>query len=113
MIDLICTRTCSTCRKAVDLLKAEGIAFTYREYTKDPLSEAEIRAVLAKLGLGPKDVLRARDAKANGLDGSEPDEALIQAMAATPRLLQRPIGILGDRAVVGRPVERLLELVGR
>ena len=107
MIELICAATCGTCRKAVALLNEKGIEHRYREYSREPLSEKEIRSVLRKLGLRPRDVLRKNDL---GFTGEEPDGELIAAMARHPTLLQRPIGILGDKAVVGRPPERLLEL---
>jgi len=94
------------------LLNERGIAHTYREYTKDPLSAEEIRDVLGKLGVGPRDVLRTRDANKAGLTGEESDDELIEHMASNPRLLQRPIGIVGDRAALGRPIEQLLQLVG-
>jgi arsenate reductase len=93
------------------LLNEKGISHTYREYTQEPLSVAELQDVLAWLGCGPRDVLRGRDAKKAGLSGSESDEELIALMAENPRLLQRPIGVVGDKAVVGRPPENLLELV--
>ena len=93
------------------MLNEHGIEHTYREYTKDPLSADEIRDVLDKLGVGPRDVLRGRDAKKHGLTGDESDDALIAKMAEFPRLLQRPIGVLGDKAVVGRPADALLALV--
>ena len=93
------------------MLKEHGIAYTYREYTKDPLDEAELRDVFAKLGKSPRDLLRSRDAKKAGLTGDEPDDELITLMAGNPRLLQRPIGVVGDKAAVGRPVENLLTLV--
>jgi arsenate reductase len=67
--------------------------------------------VLAKLGVGPRAVLRGRDAKKAGLSGQESDDALIALMAQNPRLLQRPIGVVGDKAVIGRPAEALLALV--
>ena len=92
------------------MLNEHGIAHTYREYTKEPLSEAELRDVLAKLGVGPKDVLRKRDANKAGLTGNESDDQLIALMAENPRLLERPIGVLGDRAAVGRPPENLLSI---
>ncbi|MCB9668259.1 MAG: arsenate reductase (glutaredoxin) [Alphaproteobacteria bacterium] len=92
------------------MLDERGLAYTYREYTKDPLSEREIREVLAKLGVGPRAVLRSADAKKNGIPDDLDDDGLIAAMADNPRLLQRPIGVKGDRAVVGRPAEALLEL---
>ena len=90
------------------MLDERGIEYRYREYNREPLSEKEIRDVLRKLGLRPRDVLRKNDL---GFTGDEPDKELIAAMARHPTLLQRPIGVLGDRAVVGRPPERLLELV--
>jgi arsenate reductase len=92
------------------LLNEHDISHTYREYTKEPLSTDEIREVLSKLGCGPRDVLRGRDAKKAGLSGSESDDELIALMADNPRLLQRPIGIVGDKAAVGRPPENLLSL---
>ena len=93
------------------MLNEKGLAHTYREYTKDPLSEAEIREVLRKLDMGPREVLRSRDASKHGIGADLDDDALIAAMAVHPRLLQRPIGVCGDRAVVGRPPEALLSLV--
>jgi arsenate reductase (glutaredoxin) len=90
------------------LLNEKGIEHRYREYTREPLSEMEIRDVLRKLGLRPRDVLRKNGL---GFTGEEPDDKLIAAMARHPTLLQRPIGVVGDRAVVGRPPERLLELL--
>ena len=93
------------------MLNEHGVEFVYREYTKDPLSEAEIRAVLAKLGCSANAVLRRRDAKKAGLTGVESEDDLVALMAENPRLLQRPIGIVGDRAVVGRPPENLLGIM--
>jgi arsenate reductase len=93
------------------LLNDEGIEFTYREYTQDPLSESEIRDVLGKLGMGPRDVLRSRDANKAGLSGAESDDRLIELMANNPRLLQRPIGVVGSKAAVGRPAEQLLTIL--
>ena len=93
------------------MLNENGIEHTYREYTKDPLSEDEIRSVLSKLGVGPRDVLRKRDATKAGLNGSETDDQLIALMADNPRLIERPIGVVEDRAAVGRPPENLLGLV--
>lgn len=93
------------------MLEDRGIEFTYREYRKNPLSRAELEDVLGKLGVGPRDVLRGRDAKKLGLGGDETDAQLLSLMAENPTLLQRPIGVVGKRAVVGRPPEALLELV--
>jgi len=94
------------------LLDEKGVAYRYREYTEEPLDEAEIRRVLGLLGVSPKAVLRKNDRAAQdlGLTGEEDDDTLIAYMAEHPTLLQRPIGVAGQRAVVGRPPERLLEL---
>lgn len=96
------------------MLKDHGIEYRYREYTQDPLTEDELRDVLGKLGLPASAVLRKREKirRELGLTGDEDDDVLVPHMAAHPTLLQRPIGVLGDRAVLGRPAEALLELVG-
>ena len=95
------------------MLDAEGVAYRYRETSREPLSVEEVRGVLTKLGVRPRDVLRRRDKayRELGLDGVEADEVLIAHMAEHPTLLQRPIVVDGDRAVVGRPVENVLELL--
>lgn len=112
MIELICRKTCSTCRKAVALLDERGVRYRYREYTEEPLSKAELERVLGLLGVSARDVVRKNDAayKALGLTGQESDAKLLALMIEHPTLLQRPIGVKGQRAVVGRPPERLLEL---
>ena len=96
------------------MLKEHDVPFRYREYRKDPLSVDEIETLLAKLGLKPHEVWRKRDRASRelGLDGTESDSELVALMAEHPTLLERPIGVLGERAVVGRPVERLLALAG-
>ncbi len=93
------------------MLKDAGIEHEYREYTEDPLTATELKALFGKLKCGPRDVLRKRDAKTLGLSGDESDAQLIKLMAQHPTLLERPIGIKGRQAVVGRPVENLLELI--
>jgi arsenate reductase len=77
------------------------------------LSVDELRTLFRRLGLQPADVLRRRDKayKALELTGEEDTETLLQHMAEHPTLVERPIGVLGEKAVVGRPPERLLELV--
>jgi len=93
------------------LLKERGFEHTYREYTKEPLTRAEIEEVLATLGVELRDVLRARDAKKAGVDKSDSDDVILDAMAENNRLLQRPILVTDKGARVGRPVENLLEVM--
>ena len=95
------------------MLDEKAIPYRYREYTREPLSEGEIREVLRLLGLSARDLLRTKDAAYAelGLAGETSDDELIRAMAQHPTLVQRPIGRLPGKAVLGRPPERLLELV--
>lgn len=91
------------------MLEDHGVTYRYRDYREQPLPEAELRALLKKLGLAARDVLRAKDAVRHGVDPDAGEAALVAAMAAEPTLLQRPI-LVGPRgAVLGRPVEALLE----
>jgi arsenate reductase len=96
------------------LLDEKGIAYRYREYTRERLSEEEIRDVLRRLGMRARDLLRKNDAayKELGLTGGEPEADLVAAMARHPTLLQRPIGLAGEKAALGRPPENLLALAG-
>ena len=72
----------------------------------------ELKALFAKLGVDPIELLRKNDKayKENGLPVKEPAGKLLVLMAKHPTLLQRPIGVAGKKAVVGRPIENLLEL---
>ena len=94
------------------MLDGKAVPYRYRDYREEPLAEQEIRSVLKKLKLKPREVLRTRDRafKDLGLTGEEPDGQLVSLMAQHPTLLQRPIGVKGSRAVLGRPPESLLEL---
>ena len=94
------------------MLDEKEIPYRYREYTREPLSAQEIRDVLRELGVPARELLRPRDSAYTtlGLTGEEPDSELIRAMAAHPTLMQRPIGRIPGKSVLGRPAERLLEL---
>jgi arsenate reductase (glutaredoxin) len=106
---------CSTCRKLSALLAERGVEYHGIEYHDVGLSEEEIRELLRKSGLGPRDVLRVREplvAELGLLDGDGvSDDELIALIAAHPKLLQRPIAVRGERALLARPVERVLELL--
>ena len=109
-------RTCSTCRKLSELLAERGIDFDRVEYHVEGLPEAKLRELLAKAGARPADVLRRREPLVAelGLDRELPgDDELIALMAEHPVLVQRPIVERGDKAVLARPVERVLEILDR
>ncbi|GAC1485632.1 MAG: arsenate reductase (glutaredoxin) [Solirubrobacteraceae bacterium] len=107
--------TCSTCRSLGVLLAQRGIEFESIEFHVAGLSEGELRAVLAKGSVGPHEWLRRREPLVEELGLDEPgrytDDELIAVIAAHPRLLQRPVVVRGERAVLARPLERVLELL--
>lgn len=93
------------------MLKDRGVDFEYREYRSSPLTREELVEVLGKLGFTPRELLREKDAKKLGLPEDLDGEALLDAMAEQPTLVQRPIAIDGDRAILARPAEELLRLL--
>ncbi len=84
-----------------------------RRFLEEPPTADEVSALLARLGLPPHAVARkdADEYQALRLSDRTPDDELVQAIAQHPRILERPILVAGDRAVVARPPERVLELV--
>ncbi len=107
-------RTCSTCRRLAELLDERGVAFDRVEYHVEGIGQERIRELLAKAGLRPREALRMREPLVAELGLDRPDvgdDELIARMAEHPQLLQRPIVERGDRAVLARPVERVLELL--
>lgn len=111
---LIHNPSCGSSKKGLALLREEGIEPEIRKYaTKGGrLSEAELREIAAKMGdVSPREFLRDKDAEKAGLSPQASDDEVFSAMADNPKLIQRPIGVKGDRAVLGRPNARLLEIV--
>ena len=102
--------TCTTCHKLYRLFEAEGVDFEKVKYHVTGLTEEEIRGLLEKAGITPAEALRMREEGAREL-AAEDDDAIIAAMVERPELLQRPIVVNGDRAVLARPVERVLEIL--
>lgn len=107
-------RTCTTCRKLSALLEERGVEAEKVDYFVDPLDEPRLRELLGKAGLRPTDVLRTKEDTYRdlGLANREPqDDELIALLVEHPELLQRPIVERGERAVLARPPERVLELL--
>lgn len=105
---------CSKSRAALQLLEERGLQPTVVHYLDTPPSAAQLREVLDKLGLPPRQLLRSGEdeyRQLNLADQALTDDALIEAMVAHPRLIERPILITADRAVIGRPPENILELL--
>lgn len=104
---------CSTCKRALLLLRERGIEPTLRRFLEEPPTAAELGLLLARLGLPPHAVARrnADEYQALRLSDRTPAAELVEVMAQHPRILEVPILVRGARAVVARPPERLLELV--
>lgn len=105
---------CSKSRQTLGLLLESGLQPEIVEYLTTPPSETEMRQLLAMLGLSPRELMRTREQayKDAGLDdpGLSKDD-LIRAMIERPILIQRPIVVAGGRAAIGRPPEKVLELL--
>jgi arsenate reductase len=104
---------CSTCRRAADLLNEKGVDVDRVYYLKQVPDRAEIEHILRSLGTrDPRVMMRTKEAVYQNLHLDDADaDTLIDAMVDHPILIQRPIVIHGDHAVIGRPPERVLEVV--
>ena len=105
---------CSKSRQTLELLRARGFEPEIVEYLKTPPDAATIRALLDKLGFGSARELMRRGESAYkdlGLKDETDEEALVQAMADNPILIERPVVVAGERARLGRPPEQVLDIL--
>lgn len=105
---------CSKSRQTLELLRANGVEPDIALYLENPLDAQTIGALLGKLGLGAEKLVRRseQDFKDNNLGRADiTEEQLIAAMVKYPKLIERPIVVSGDRAVLGLPPENVLELL--
>jgi arsenate reductase len=103
---------CSKSRGALELLQARGLAPTIVRYLETPLDAAQLQSLLGKLGISARQLLRTGEDEYKALnlaDSSLSEAQLIAAMAAHPKLIERPILQVGDKAIIGRPPEKVLE----
>ncbi len=106
-------RTCTTCRQLAVLLAEKGVEFDRVDFHVEPLSADELRELVRKTGAPARELFRAREPIYSELGLGERevgDEEAIALMAEHPELLQRPVVVRGERAVLARPVERVEEL---
>ncbi|MDO9625469.1 MAG: arsenate reductase (glutaredoxin) [Pseudomonas sp.] len=105
---------CSKSRSALQLLEARGLTPTIVRYLDTPPSAAQLSDILGKLGIGARQLLRSGEDDYRTLNLADPglsEAQLIEAMAAHPKLIERPILIVGSQAVIGRPPEKILEIL--
>src|SRR5262245_66135 len=106
---------CSSSRAALKMLEDAGKSPEIVLYLETPPTASQLKDLLGKLGISARALMRAKEPIYQELgldDASLSDAALIRAMAENPILIERPILVAGKRAVIGRPPERVLELIG-
>ena len=104
---------CSKSRAALALLSERGVPLRVVEYLSAPLSRDELDALRTKLGIPAREWVRSGEAAFTeaGLSPASTEDQILDAMATHPILIERPIVVRGDRALIGRPPERVLELL--
>jgi arsenate reductase len=105
---------CSKSRGALQLLEARGLTPTIVRYLETPPNAAQLSDLLGKLGIGARQLLRSGEDQYRTLNLADPalsEAQLIETMVAHPQLIERPILIVGSKAVIGRPPEKVLEIL--
>jgi len=104
---------CSKSRAGLALLEEKGIDVEIIRYLDTPPTAEALTTLLQKLGMKPRALMRTKETiyKELGLEEIEDETHLIEAMAAHPKLIERPIVVKGDKAVIGRPLENIEALL--
>lgn len=114
-ITLLHNPRCSKSRQTLALLQDKGITPEVIEYLKQPLSKSQLMEIAEKLGVSSyRDMMRTKEAefKQLGLDAKNTSENdLLEAMLSVPKLIERPVVIVEDKARIGRPPEAVLEIL--
>ncbi len=102
---------CSKSRQTLALLQERGAEIQVVEYLKTPPDADTIRQLTKRLGLDPRDLIRDKEYRALSLAETDDPAELIRRMVAHPEIIQRPIVVNGDEARIGRPPEKVLEIL--
>lgn len=105
---------CSTSRNALEIIRDRGIEPTIVEYLKTPLSKAELKALIAKMGVAAKDLVRWKEKETvaeAGIDQDSPEAKLLDAMAKYPVLMNRPVVSTSKGTKLCRPSETVAEIL--
>lgn len=104
---------CSKSRNSFNLLTEQGLEFETIEYLKTPITKEELTTLLKQLGIPAKELIRKgeKDFKENFKGKELSEEQWIEAMLAYPKLIERPIVVKGKKAVIGRPIENVIDLI--
>lgn len=111
-ITIIHNNRCSKSREALQYLNEKDIDLEIREYLKEELTATELKSIIKKLGISAEELLRKKEAafKEHYKGKTLSEEEWIDAMIQHPRLIERPIIIKGDQAVIARPLENIDQL---
>jgi arsenate reductase (glutaredoxin) len=104
---------CSKSRATLELLREQGVDVDIVEYLESPPDRRKLQQLIRKLGIRPRDLIRDNEAefRESGVSLDDTDAKLLDLMIRVPKVIQRPIVEIGDRAVIGRPPENVLELL--
>lgn len=113
MIKIYHNNRCRKSREGLQIVQESGIDFEIVDYISNPLTATELKEVIAILNIAPIDLIRKNEAvwKYDFKGKKLSDQQLIDAMAAHPKLIERPIIIHNNKGVIGRPKERILEVL--
>ncbi len=113
MIKIYHNPRCSKSRQGLALLEASSQEFEVIKYLDQPLSSEDLKAIVSKLGIKPLELIRKNEAiwKSDYKGKTLTDDAIIEAMVATPKLIERPIVVNGTQAVIGRPTELISDII--
>ena len=104
---------CSKSRKTLEIIKKSKKEFEIVEYLKDLLSTSELEIIIEKLGITAVELVRKNELiwKENYKGKNLSDEEIVHAMIDNPKIMQRPIVVNGEKAVLGRPPENVLKII--
>ena len=113
MITIYHNPRCRKSREGLAVLEQAGVNYTLVKYLDDPLSADQIKELLHKMGIKPIELVRTKESiwKEQYKGKELTDAQIIQAMATHPKLIERPIVVNEDKAVLGRPAERIKEII--
>ncbi|ESU28224.1 arsenate reductase [Flavobacterium limnosediminis JC2902] len=113
MITIYHNPRCSKSREGVCFLEEKGIEFNTVKYLDENITVEELTAIIKKLNCKPIELVRTKETlwKENYKDKTLSDKEIITIMAENPVLIERPIIINGDKAVIGRPIEKVLTII--
>ena len=107
-------RRCSKSRATLAILEEKGVPLEIVEYLKTPPSKSDLSKILDKLGMEPRDLMRKNEGRYQALnlaDKTLDHGSLIDAMVENPILIERPVVVNGDKCVLCRPPENVLEIL--